>query len=403
MFDLDARLTEAEAVVGRLADEFEPGAVAAGDAAVAVKRVARLLHQLQAIEMGLAKRVADTSLWQSGAATSPSDWLARTTGASRAEAASIPATAGRLESLPATAARMATGELSTAEADLLTLATRESLRGLRDECARRKAAADPDDDARYERIRRARNLRHWRDPDGTFRLSLATTPDAGADIIAALSPYRRLAFDEARRAGRRERPEAYDADAMLLMARAAATPTDSTTGSISDGTPGRPPRPAIKTIVRIDHTALRRGHPVDGEVCEITGVGPVPVSVVRTMLREDDPFVAVVLTKGVEVHAVAHAGRGANAFQQTALEWLQPTCVVRGCDRVARLENDHRLDYQVTRHTRLDELDRMCGTHHDKKSYEGWRLEPGTGKRRLLPPGHPDHPGDPREQFTLTC
>ena len=49
-------------------------------------------------------------------------------------------------------------------------------------------------------------------------------------------------------------------------------------------------------IVRVDAAALMRGHPVDGEVVEIAGVGPVPVSAVRELLPE--ALVAVVVTKG---------------------------------------------------------------------------------------------------------
>src|SRR5207302_1970499 len=78
--------------------------------------------------------------------------------------------------------------------------------------------------------------------------------------------------DAARRAGRQEPAEAYAFDALLAMARAAT------------GAPGA--RPPVKVIVRIDHTALVRGHTVAGETCEMAGVGPVPVAVVEELMGD---------------------------------------------------------------------------------------------------------------------
>ncbi|HYI60916.1 MAG TPA: hypothetical protein VEW93_03825 [Acidimicrobiales bacterium] len=44
------------------------------------------------------------------------------------------------------------------------------------------------------------------------------------------------------------------------------------------------------------------------------------------------------------------------------------------------LEHDHPYgaEYKDTRHTRLDELDRLCHTHHDLHTHRGWALVPGT-------------------------
>ena len=40
--------------------------------------------------------------------------------------------------------------------------------------------------------------------------------------------------------------------------------------------------------VRVDHSAFLRGHTEAGEVCEIAGVGPIPVSVAQRLA--DDAF-----------------------------------------------------------------------------------------------------------------
>jgi hypothetical protein len=130
-----------------------------------------------------------------------------------------------------------------------------------------------------------------------------------------------------------------------------------------------------------------------GEVCEIVGHGPVPVPVVHELL-DDGAFLAAVVTSSEVVHGVAHLGRAPNAKQRTALQWTGPACAVLGCDRPVR-EIDHREDFAVTRHTQLDELDGLCRHCHWRKTALGSRLEAGSGKRRLLPPGHPDHPGPP--------
>jgi len=77
-----------------------------------------------------------------------------------------------------------------------------------------------------------------------------------------------------------------------------------------------------------------------------------------------------------------------------ALLWTSPTCVVEGCTRTI-VEHDHCFgaEYKDTRHTRLHELDRLCHTHHDLRTYHGWALVAGSGKRPMVPPDDPAHPG----------
>lgn len=205
-------------------------------------------------------------------------------------------------------------------------------------------------------------------------------------------PFRRRVFDAARKEGRRERPEAYDADALLQMARAGEADASASRGSSTAKRVGRP----AKVIARVDWGAIRRGHLHDGELCEIAGVGPVAPSVIRDLVESGDSLLAAVLTDGTEVQKVVHAGRKLTATQRTSMEWRDPQCIVLGCDRRLRLEIDHRVDYAVSHQTTLDELEWQCEPHHDLKTYEGWQLEPGSGRRRLLPPDDPDYPGDPR-------
>jgi hypothetical protein len=202
-------------------------------------------------------------------------------------------------------------------------------------------------------------------------------PEVGAEIVAALEPVRDRLFKAARAEGRRESSEAYAADALAELATGGG-------GSVRRG--------RTKTIVRVDLFALLRGRAVEGEVCEIAGFGPVAVSAVRDLLDTGDPFLAAVVTNGEPVVGVAHLGRRPNAHQQTALEWLYPTCAVEGCSASTWLENDHRVEWATNHLTVFDLLDRLCSHHHDLKSLDNWALVDGRGKRAFVPPDDPRHP-----------
>src|SRR5262249_4639726 len=84
----------------------------------------------------------------------------------------------------------------------------------------------------------------------------------------------------------------------------------------------------------------RAGRGGRGEACERAGYGPGAVAAIRDLIDTGDPFLAAVVTKGEKVVGVAHLGRRANASQQSALEWLYPTCAAEGCSSLAWLQND---------------------------------------------------------------
>jgi hypothetical protein len=128
------------------------------------------------------------------------------------------------------------------------------------------------------------------------------------------------------------------------------------------------------------------------------GYGPVAVSAIAEML-EAGGFLALVLTRGHQVLGVAHAGRRPRARQQSALEWLFPTCTVEGCGAAVR-QWDHRHDWSETHLTLLDWLDGFCCFHHAKKSHEGWGLVAGTGKRTMVGPDDPRHPKNRPKQHS---
>jgi len=131
--------------------------------------------------------------------------------------------------------------------------------------------------------------------------------------------------------------------------------------------------PPTTVIVRVDLAALRRGRTLPGELSEVGGHGPVPVTVVRSLV--DDAFLACVFTEAGDIRAVAHLGRTINQHLRTALALRDRHCVVPGCGVAYSLEIDHVRPLESGGDTRLDNLALLCRHHHRLKTYEGWTLE----------------------------
>lgn len=151
--------------------------------------------------------------------------------------------------------------------------------------------------------------------------------------------------------------------------------------------------PRARILVRVDQAALLRGWARGDETCDIAGVGPVPVATVRELWPA--AVVKAVVTNGVDVANVTHLGRRATEAMATAMQWTTPQCTNIACDNDSFVQIDHRLGFANTHRTRLDELDPLCSQCHPHKTNENWQLVRGRGRRRFVPPGHPDHPGDP--------
>jgi len=399
---MSALVVAAVTLLRRAMGSLEPRTFDGDGAARLLKLFAEAERLAGAGKAMMARRVEETNLWRRDGARSPADWLAAATGSSVGAAVGTLETARRLEKLPTTAELRRQGKLSEAqanevaaaatakpdaEADLLRVAQREPVAALRQRCARVKAAAADDEAARHRRIHQERRLRHWNDADGAFRMDLRATPEAGAVILANLKPFCDHAFAGARAAGRRESSEAYAADALVAMAEAAGRPEAS--GCDGDKSASGP---RAMVHVRVDHAALVRGHVEGDEVCEVPGVGPIPVATARAWAG--DAVLKALVTKGVDVVAVAHAGRTVTAAQRAALEERDPTCVVPGCAISKGLEIDHVDGWAVTRTTTLGRLARLCTWHHDLKTYWGYRLDGCAGDWRLGPPEHPPDDGD---------
>lgn len=197
--------------------------------------------------------------------------------------------------------------------------------------------------------------------------------------MGTLRPLQEQLFHAARKEGRKETPDRYAADALTE----AVCGRDKRSGARMS---------SPKFIVRLDHQALLRGAAKRGEVMEIAGVGPVSRVALRDLVQTEDPFWAAILTRGNDVLRVAHLGRHPTSFQRTALEWIYPSCAVKGCPNQARIEWDHREEWAKIHETKLTNMDGLCTFHHRLKTTEGWALVEGNGKRDFVPSSDPRHP-----------
>jgi Domain of unknown function (DUF222)/HNH endonuclease len=253
----------------------------------------------------------------------------------------------------------------------LATAAGTSVKGLRDEARLVRAGAEADDRAWARRLHVERRAYKWSDPDGAYCFNGRMAPDAGARFDSAWEAHIDRIFRDARRAGRHEPRAAYAADALVALA--------------TEG-PCKP----VEVRVTVDSAALARGHTNPGERCEITGVGPVPVTTARALL--DDAAVAVMTKTGDDVTAVSSPKRTIPTKLRRAIEARHPTCGVPGCANDQFLEIDHVIPLEAHGRTELDNLWRLCSHHHRLKTYGGWLVVGQNGHRNLVPPEDPDPP-----------
>ncbi len=404
---LERQMAAAEEAVQRAVASIDPDDVPAHEATRLFERLDRIVRTASAGRTLVARRVADSLEWKRSGHRSAEEFLAATSGRSLAAAKSEMETSNALRDLPETRKRMVEGSLSPdqgatiadaaqhnpgAERALIEKARRSNLQELRDEAQRAKAAADPDPGTTYRRIHRERRVTRFTDAEGARHLRMRGPVDQMAILEAELDRLTDRAFRAAARSGPLEPRDTLVFDAAIELARRSAGADDP---SAEQPRPGRTPRraPQHLALLRLDVEALWRGYVAGDELCEVTGLGPIPVGVARRLLG--DAVLKLILTKGEAVAHVTSLTRGPTQAMRYGLLWTSPTCTVEGCTRTI-VEHDHSwgAEYRSTRHTRLDELDRVCHTHHDLHTLHGWALVPGSGKRPMVPPDHPQHPAN---------
>jgi hypothetical protein len=374
-----------EAVAG-----LEPDTFAGRDAAHLTEVCAAGERLFATAKAFFAQRAIDTNGWrQASRAVSGEQWLADASGSSEAHARDTLKTAARLRELPATEAKLRDGTLSMTQATLVTKAAevdpeaerkllrsaeRDGLRTLRDRSDRVIAAATDEVEA-FARAKRERHVRTWR--DGLATRGSFSGPTAQVDVLLrALEPLAKTRCDEARKAGEREPYDAYRFDALVTLAEQ------------EDGGVAAPP----VARVRVDLPALLAGGTSPGEVCEIPGVGSVPVSHARKVLSHG--LLEMVITDGVDVRTVVSTTRHVPEALKIAIDERDERCKVRGCDRTHNLERHHTKGFAEHRLTTYELLGRLCGAHHDLVTYDGHEIvDHGDGTWSLRPPSAL---GDPR-------
>jgi len=273
------------------------------------------------------------------------------------------------------------------ETQLLNLSKHATVRDLRDATSRVVAAAT-DEAERHRQVHKSRYLKSWIDLDGSFNLKARMTAANGALVMAALKPIQDEIFKAARKSGAHERPEAYAADALLALCEKASA-SDSGLGASTTKTT----RSSAVMNIRVDIDALKRGHTEHGEVCEIAGVGPIPVAIATEYLGE--AFLKLLIVDGVDIKTVAHMGRAIPAPLRTAVEERDRVCQVPTCDMSLGLEIDHIVPFAEGGPASLENLVRLCKRHHLQKTHDGYRLvkaiecEEGAWEWRA-PPSHRD-------------
>lgn len=430
--DLGARaLVRAVDLIGDFVAKFEPGRYSADGAALLVAAFTRGERLCGAGKTLAASRVAESNLPALAGHPSGAHWLAGVTGESVGEAVDVLKLGEALEGQPGVDEAYRSGKLSRSgakivagavkvnpdcEDELLKAAQHDSHRQLRERCLRAKAQGRSKEDAAkaYEAIRKARYCRTWTDSNGAFRLDALFTPDAGATLLAALTAETDRRFEQARKAGINEPTDAYRADALIGLVsgrttsdaspdRGSGSPADATDGeSSAQPASGRHPLdPKANVQLRVDLDALRRGSLGEGNVCEIPGVGPVPIEMARSLMG--DSILQLVITNGIDVTTICHLGRSIPVRLKSAIIERDRTCVVPGCDVAHGLEFDHwGVDFADGGAASLENIARLCSHHHYLRTHKGFQLGGGPGKWQWDPPAASTTPSTRTESTART-
>jgi hypothetical protein len=377
-------LTDVVEELAQVVDGFDPHVLDRDALLAAAAAFGRTAKPAAAGMLLIAPALNDSGAFRRDGHRNAEDLLAALAGTSTGAACRTMRTGRKLAERPEVAQAVRKGELSAdqantiADADpedqskLLNVAKRRGVKGLREEADRLAAARRSEEDAmdRYRRVHRDRHLRTWT-RDGAFCFSGSTTPDEGALLLSSLEAERERLFKQAHKEGRHESNDAYLLDALV---------------NVVTGNAVQPKRPKAALTLRADAAAIQRGHLEPGETCEIEGVGPIPVTIARSLLVDAD--IHGVVFNGADVHDVSTTSRSIPASTRRALEARDPCCVVPTCDQTKGLEIDHIYGYAITKFTQLDELARACRLHHRLKTIYGWQLGGGPGHWTWTPPPH---------------
>lgn len=374
---LTARLDEAARMVAGVLDDLQPELLHSSDAWQLLDRFVALGKRCDAGRTLLAARATAGHEWRERGIHTPEEWLARTAGTTKEAAKRTLAASEAVGGLERTTQALKDGRLSAeqtaavasaaaanprAERDLLTAARTETLQTLKNQAAQVRAAADPDPERTRARIHRARSVRFFDDAEGARCAFLRGTRDVMARFEARVQRQRDHEFDQARREGRHELPDAYTFDALMAL-------TDPGATAVSSSKP--------EMLILADLPPLVDGHLHDGQTIEIPGVGPYPIDAARQQLF-GDAVLRLVVRHGVDVAAVVTNTRAIRTAVEAGIRARdRGTCVVPGCGRTRNLQIHHvgsPTAFSDTQITRFDQLALVDLEHHDDVTHRGAEL-----------------------------
>jgi hypothetical protein len=380
---METSATDLRIALEKWARDVEPRLLSGAMAARQLRQVARMEAICASVKTRLARRVEESNVWQQGGHKTPAHFVARQTGTSIHQAVTILQNAERLEALPATTEAFTTGRVTQAQVNEITPAAiaapdREGeLLGVADErhqgvlrdTARRITATATDTLERHNAAHRARAVRAWTDPGGTWHLHANGTPTDGARIMARLNTETEQVFKEARAANAREPVDAYRFDALVRIA---------------ESTGDEHTRAKAHIFVNVDAAKLTRGDDTGGR-CEIKGLGPVPVETARELMG--DALLTILVKKGVDVTTIAHDGtKTMPASVRRAVLARDPECVVDVCSAPTSEVHHRKYRSDGGEHSTANCVG-TCGWCHDLIHYHGYTLEPnGDGTYHLRAP-----------------
>src|SRR5579862_8118580 len=226
----------------RYASAFDPSVVSPADASVVVQLAAAVEASASALKALAAVRAAEGGSWRSSGHRSPAEELAAATGTTVGAAKETLSTGQALSGKPKLREAATSGELSREKANalagagdaaegLVEPAKQASLADVRRDAAKARLES-VGTEARRREVHRRRHLRSWTDDEGAWHLRGQGCLEDGAQVMSVLGPLADARFQEARRAGEREHPDAYRYDAFLDLFRRLAA-----------GGPGLPDEP----------------------------------------------------------------------------------------------------------------------------------------------------------------
>ena len=414
--DAQALFSSIDAVAS-FVSSYDPALYSGEDAARLVKAFTRVERLGAAGKTLSAARVAECNPHLRSGHRTPAEWLSAETGDPVGESIGILRLGETLTSQPEVQEALRGGMLSRARAalvsdavtvnpgkedELVNGANTDTFSQLKQRCLRAKAEgrSRADEERHRQAIHRKRRCRTFTDSDGAFRLDALLTPEAGASLLSALQIQADRFFEQSRKSGMFEPSDAYRADALLALVTGQGIPGPKPSSAAAEdgaapaerGAPvGRGADPKATVHVRVDLDALRCGTVSDGELCEIPGVGPVPVEWARDLLGT--ALCELVITNGVDVTTIYRMGRHVPARLYSALMERDPTCVVPGCDARLGLENDHWVtNFCDGGMVSMENIARLCNRHHRLRTHHGFQLLGGPGKWRWVAPESPVPP-----------